>query len=98
MEAVVLCGPRLVKVLRVPMPVLTESDDVIVQVKYAGLCGSDLHPYRGDEKGCDYGITIMGHECVPRSDFSCFYIVFTRNVHVQVCWPCRQKGNKRNWP
>jgi alcohol dehydrogenase len=66
MDAVVLCGPRLVKVLRMPKPVLTDSDDVIVKVKYAGLCGSDLHPYRGDEKGCDYGGTIMGHECAIR--------------------------------
>lgn len=65
MRAVVLSGRRKVEVKTVPRPTLLHDDDVIVKVMLAGLCGSDLHPYRGDETGCDLGSTIMGHECVP---------------------------------
>ncbi|MEM8887570.1 MAG: alcohol dehydrogenase family protein [Bacteroidota bacterium] len=44
-------------------PVILDSRDVIVKVKFAALCGSDLHVYRGHEKGLDPG-TVMGHEFV----------------------------------
>jgi threonine dehydrogenase-like Zn-dependent dehydrogenase len=45
----------------VPDPVLADATDAIVRVASAGLCGSDLHPYFGRERGLDMG-TIMGHE------------------------------------
>ena len=48
---------------KVSDPVILDSRDVIVKVKYAALCGSDLHVYRGHEKGLDPG-TVMGHEFV----------------------------------
>jgi 2-desacetyl-2-hydroxyethyl bacteriochlorophyllide A dehydrogenase len=44
-------------------PVLRAPGEVIVAVELAGLCGSDLHPYRGLERGLDSGTT-MGHEFV----------------------------------
>ena len=47
----------------VPEPELVDSADVIVRVTAAGLCGSDLHPYFGRERGLDAG-TVMGHEAV----------------------------------
>jgi threonine dehydrogenase-like Zn-dependent dehydrogenase len=46
-------------------PIIAEDGDVIVEVRAAGLCGSDLHPYRGLERGLDRG-TVMGHELVGR--------------------------------
>ncbi|HSG08128.1 MAG TPA: alcohol dehydrogenase catalytic domain-containing protein [Longimicrobiales bacterium] len=46
---------------RVPDPVLQAPSDVIVRVWAAGICGSDLHPYFGRERGLDPG-TVMGHE------------------------------------
>jgi threonine dehydrogenase-like Zn-dependent dehydrogenase len=46
-------------------PEIVEDGDVIVEVDVAGLCGSDLHPYRGLERGLDRG-TVMGHEFVGR--------------------------------
>lgn len=64
MKAVVLDGVRSVSVKEMPLPQLLQPTDVIVKVTLAGLCGSDLHPFRGDEAGCDYGSTIMGHEYV----------------------------------
>lgn len=46
-------------------PVLVHDDDAIVAVEAAGICGSDLHPYLGRERGLDTG-TVMGHEFVGR--------------------------------
>jgi threonine dehydrogenase-like Zn-dependent dehydrogenase len=42
-------------------PALIEPTDAVVKVELCGLCGSDLHPYSGREKGLDVGTT-MGHE------------------------------------
>ena len=64
MKAAILKAPRCIEVRSVPKPVLTEPHEVLVKVSLAGLCGSDLHPYRGAEVGCDLDATIMGHECV----------------------------------
>ncbi|ODN74064.1 hypothetical protein L202_07533 [Cryptococcus amylolentus CBS 6039] len=62
MNAVVLKQPYKVALEKVPTPMLLKSDDVIVKVHLAGLCGSDLHLYRGTEDaGKDY---VMGHEVV----------------------------------
>lgn len=49
----------------VPEPRIEHEADVIVEVEVAGLCGSDLHPYFGRERGLDPG-TVMGHEFVGR--------------------------------
>ena len=46
-----------------PRPRLCSPTDAIVRIRFAGLCGSDLHIYRGTEPGPDKG-TIMGHEFV----------------------------------
>ncbi|GMR12201.1 MAG: zinc-dependent alcohol dehydrogenase [Gemmatimonadota bacterium] len=48
-----------------PDPGLVEPGDAIVEVSVAGVCGSDLHPYFGRERGLDVG-TVMGHEFVGR--------------------------------
>ncbi len=46
-----------------PDPKIVQDNDVIVQVKVAAVCGSDLHVYHGRETGLDIG-TVMGHEFV----------------------------------
>jgi len=46
---------------RVPDARILEPGDVLVRVRVAGICGSDLHPYFGRERGLDPG-TVMGHE------------------------------------
>ena len=47
----------------VPDPRILEPTDVVVRVRAAGICGSDLHPYFGRERGLDRG-TVMGHELI----------------------------------
>ncbi|KAK7687146.1 hypothetical protein QCA50_009649 [Cerrena zonata] len=51
-----------IRVETVPIPQLIEPDDAIVKVTLAGLCGSDLHVYRGHEE-VDAVMT-SGHEFV----------------------------------
>ncbi|RUS20986.1 chaperonin 10-like protein [Endogone sp. FLAS-F59071] len=63
MQAVVFKAPYKLAVETVPCPTLLEETDAIVKISSCGLCGSDLHPYRGAEDGLDVG-TIMGHEFV----------------------------------
>ena len=65
MKALVFGGVERVAVAEVEEPRLVESDDALVDISAAGLCGSDLHPYFGREVGIDHG-TILGHEFVGR--------------------------------
>lgn len=63
MRALTFQAPLDVRVRDVDEPTVTDADDVVVQVRLAGVCGSDLHPYHGRETGLDPG-TPMGHEAV----------------------------------
>lgn len=65
MKAITFAGVEHLELLEVADPVLTEATDAIVEVEVAGICGSDLHPYLGREKGLDVG-TVMGHEFIGR--------------------------------
>lgn len=48
MRAVVITGVESVEVANVEDPVLRHGADAIVQVERMAICGSDLHPYRGE--------------------------------------------------
>lgn len=61
MRALVFESVRQVGLATVPDPEILEPGDVIIRVEAAGVCGSDLHVYRGLESGLDAG-TVMGHE------------------------------------
>lgn len=47
MRAAWLSSPGKIGVKELPKPVIKDSLEAIVNVKYAGICGSDLWPYRG---------------------------------------------------
>jgi threonine dehydrogenase-like Zn-dependent dehydrogenase len=61
MRAAVFHGPGNVRVQTVPDPIIEFDSDAIVEVISAGLCGSDLWPFRG--YGGEIGQRI-GHEVV----------------------------------
>jgi threonine dehydrogenase-like Zn-dependent dehydrogenase len=62
MRAVIMYGPRDVRVEDRADPVLLKGTDAIIKVSAACVCGSDLWPYRGtDPIGAP---TPMGHEYV----------------------------------
>ncbi|KAE8350559.1 chaperonin 10-like protein [Aspergillus coremiiformis] len=60
MQAVVFQGPLQVTLEQRPIPEIQEPTDVIVQVRYTALCGSELHVFRGHQPSAT-GF-IMGHE------------------------------------
>lgn len=65
MRALVLEGPgQIASREDVPDPAIEETTDAVIAVEAAGLCGSDLHPYRGHE-AARAGI-VPGHEAVGR--------------------------------
>jgi len=81
---------------RVADPEISDDGDVIVAVETAGICGSDLHPYLGRERGLDRG-TIMGHEFVGRvvevgRDVRAFErgdrVVAPFTTSCGACWSC----------
>ncbi len=64
MRATVYKGLNKVEVDNVPDPVITDPKDVIVKITSGGICGSDLHIYRGHFQ-LNEGDTV-GHEFVGR--------------------------------
>lgn len=63
MDALTFQGVESVAFQTVPDPEVVAPRDALVRVEFAGLCGSDLHPYFGREVGIDVG-TVLGHEFV----------------------------------
>ncbi len=61
MKAIVLEGPGKAVVRDVEEPVATSDDDVLLAVRYVGLCGSDLNSYRGRNPLVSFP-RILGHE------------------------------------
>ncbi|KAI0024674.1 putative alcohol dehydrogenase [Xylariomycetidae sp. FL0641] len=60
MNAVVFDGPGKVSLQQRPVPKIKDDSDVIVKVHASGLCGSEMHMFRGLEPaGSNF---IMGHE------------------------------------
>lgn len=62
MKAAVFQKPYVVETITKPIPQISQQNEVLVKVKYSGLCGSDLHYYRGHIP-LTAGQT-MGHEFV----------------------------------
>lgn len=63
MKAAVFYGPHDIRVDEVPDPHVRDVQDVVVKVKYACICGSDLWLYRGlspKESGTRIGHEFMG--------------------------------------
>jgi 2-desacetyl-2-hydroxyethyl bacteriochlorophyllide A dehydrogenase len=63
MMAVMLRGPRHVEVVDQPGPSLLDPRDAVVRVAQSAICGTDLHPYRGELEGFRRD-TVLGHEFV----------------------------------
>ena len=51
MKAVVLRSPGLLEYLEVPAPKLARAEDVLIEVKACGICGSDLRYWKGENLG-----------------------------------------------
>ncbi|MBS7577901.1 MULTISPECIES: alcohol dehydrogenase catalytic domain-containing protein [unclassified Enterococcus] len=62
MKSALFIEPNNVQFTQQEMPVL-ESNEALIKVKYAGICGSDIHVYQGHHATATYP-RIPGHEFV----------------------------------
>jgi L-iditol 2-dehydrogenase len=61
MKAALFYGPKDIRVQEIEKPKIT-SKEVLIKVKAAGICGSDIHFYKGEAPiKLDVG-TVLGHE------------------------------------
>jgi 2-desacetyl-2-hydroxyethyl bacteriochlorophyllide A dehydrogenase len=60
MKALQLIGPRQFRLTNLEKPEI-DPDEVLIKVSYAGICGSDLHTFHGENKRIKYP-AILGHE------------------------------------
>jgi len=68
MRGVVFTGDRQLELMTIPDPT-PGPDEVVIEMKASGMCGSDLHQYRRSKAGGETGglaapsaPTIAGHE------------------------------------
>ena len=61
MKAVVLEGPGQAQLAAVPEPCIADEDEILLQVRKIGLCGTDLNSYRGRNPLISFP-RIPGHE------------------------------------
>ena len=63
MKAVRVMQPEELKVIDVEKPVIDKQNNVLVKMKAAGICGSDVGIYHGTNAAATYP-RIIGHEIV----------------------------------
>ncbi len=61
MQAIVLEQPEVFKKIELEAPQLTAPNDVLLKIKRLGVCGTDLHAYKGNQPFFSYP-RILGHE------------------------------------
>ena len=98
MQAVTFDSPFHVACTSVAEPRLLADTDAIVRVELTAICGSDLHVYRGVERGLDRG-TVLGHEflgtvveagsAVQRAQKGT-RVVAPFSVNCGACWFCER--------
>ena len=54
-----LTGPKKIEVKEIPLPELGDND-ILVKVEGAGICGTDVHEWKGDPFGLIP--VVLGHE------------------------------------
>ncbi|HDK25728.1 MAG TPA: hypothetical protein ENG48_01395 [Candidatus Atribacteria bacterium] len=62
MKTLVYMGPKDVRLMSRPKPEI-QNDEVLIKVRYCGICGSDMTMYSGKHSRIRPG-TVMGHEFV----------------------------------
>ena len=98
MKSAVFYEKHNVKVEESPIPVIGDND-VLVEVKACGVCGTDVHIYEGDEGAAPVTPpTILGHEFsgivtkVGKNVVSCNVgdrVSIDPNCYCGTCDPCR---------
>ena len=63
MKAIQIIKPGELKLIDMDKPVITKKDNVLIKMKAAGICGSDMGIYRGTNAAATYP-RVIGHEMV----------------------------------
>ena len=61
MKAAKLTRPGTIEIVQIPQPIIENGSQVLVRVKAVGICGTDLHTFKGERNDIDYP-RVMGHE------------------------------------
>ena len=61
MKAICVTAPYQLEIQDRPLPVIQSPDEVLIKVKAAGICGSDVHIYHGTSPVATYP-RVIGHE------------------------------------
>jgi L-iditol 2-dehydrogenase len=96
MQQAIMIKPGQIKFREIPLPQL-QPDEVLIQVKRIGICGSDIHVYHGLHPYTSYPV-VQGHEVsgviaqvgeqvkgLSKAD----RVVFMPQVTCGECYPCR---------
>ena len=89
MKALVYDGPKIVSYREVPDPV-PNQDNVLIKIKAAGICGSDMHAYLGHDERRPAPL-ILGHEAagiISGGDRNGERITINPLVSCGTCWAC----------
>jgi 2-desacetyl-2-hydroxyethyl bacteriochlorophyllide A dehydrogenase len=63
MKAVIINKSHDLQITEMDKPVITEQHNVLIKMKAAGICGSDVHIYHGQNAAATYP-RVIGHEMV----------------------------------
>ena len=63
MKGIQIVKPEQLRVIEMDVPVLNETNNVLVKIKAAGICGSDVGIYHGTNAAATYP-RVIGHEMV----------------------------------
>jgi 2-desacetyl-2-hydroxyethyl bacteriochlorophyllide A dehydrogenase len=61
MKAIILDKPGVFNLIEKDYPTLRSSDEVLLKIRRLGVCGTDLHAYKGEQPFFTYP-RILGHE------------------------------------
>ncbi|WP_437180122.1 zinc-binding alcohol dehydrogenase family protein [Paenibacillus andongensis] len=63
MKAIQVVTPGKIEIIEKEMPGINRGDEVLIQVRLVGICGSDMHIYHGTSPVATYP-RVIGHEMV----------------------------------
>lgn len=63
MKAIQIEKPGVLKIIDMEKPIITDQDNVLIKMKAAGICGSDMGIYHGTNAAATYP-RVIGHEMV----------------------------------
>lgn len=96
MKAIRINSPGNLEICEVPVPKISNSEDVLIKVKAAGICGSDMHIYHGTNPLATYP-RVVGHEFVGEvveigegvTKFQVGdHVIVDPVVRCEECYPC----------